>query len=42
MEMRNQNLDMLYFLIEKPMEKYLDAIRLARMKLPIKIQYGVL
>lgn len=36
-EMRRNNLDMIYFLIEKSMSKYLNAIRLARMKLPIKI-----
>lgn len=36
-ELRRKNLDMIYFLIEKPMTKYLEAIRLARMKLPVKI-----
>jgi hypothetical protein len=38
MEMRNENLDMIYFLIEKPMEKYLNAIRILRMGLPFKIE----
>ena len=37
MEMRSQNLDMIYFLIEKPMVKYLEAIRLVRMGMPIEI-----
>ena len=42
MEMRNANVDMLFFLIEKPMEKYLNYIRLARMRLPVKIEGGEL
>lgn len=37
MEMRNKNLDMLYFLIEHPMTKYLEALRLNRMNLPITL-----
>jgi hypothetical protein len=37
MQMRNQNVDMLYFLIEKPMAKYMDAIRLLKMKLPVNL-----
>lgn len=36
-EMRNKDLDMIYFLIEKPMNKYLEAIRLGRMRLPVEL-----
>jgi hypothetical protein len=41
-ELRRKNLDMIYFLIEKPMAKYLEVIRLSRMKSPIKLSNGIL
>ncbi len=38
-QLRAKNLDMIYFLIEKPAQKYLDAIRLKRMKMEISILF---
>jgi hypothetical protein len=35
LELSAQNLDMIYFLIEEPMQKYLDAIRYHYLKMPI-------
>jgi len=37
-ELRRRNLDMVYFLVEKPMHRYLEAIRLNRMCLPAKLE----
>ena len=37
-DLRNHNLDMVYFLIEKPMQKYLDVMRLNNMKLYVQLR----
>lgn len=37
MEMRNKDLDIFYFILEKPMEEYMNAIRMLRMRLPVNL-----
>ena len=37
-ELKKHNLDMVYFLIERPMKPYLEAVRLNRIKLHVKLQ----